>query len=278
MGAGGEEEDGVHKALGGRLALRGLSGGRPRPAAPAERLSGGRDLRAVPLEVEERLLEAVVGEGGAGRRPGQDGGGSPRPEPLRQLLLEAGPGVGSRRAEAATPRGPAAPPERVEEPEGPAEAGQAEAAAQVVEEPQGAALEPRPPPRAGRVQQEHHAVGARHDARPPPHRRPNGRPRRARGPRQATPAAITRYNCWRPRRAAPSLAAAEGPPPHSLRSPLGRRGGRGVARLRNAAPALAAGGGRKGGGAPAVRAALSADWPAAACVRGSAAFHWPGSV
>lgn len=86
MGTGGEEEDGVHKALGGRLALRGLAGGQPRPPAPAERLGGGRDLRAVPLEVEEGLLEAVVGEGGAGRRPGQDGGRSPRPEPLRSSL------------------------------------------------------------------------------------------------------------------------------------------------------------------------------------------------
>lgn len=225
-GARGEEEDGVHKALEGRLALRGFSGGQPRPPAPAERLGGRRDLRAVPLEVEERLLQAVVGEGGAGRRPGQDGGGSPRPEPLRQLLLEAGPGAGPRRAEAAAPRGPAAAPERVEEPEGPAEAGQAEAAAQVVEEPQSAALEPLPPAGAGRVQEEHHAVGARHGARslsrhlttarrpPPPRARPAG-PVKARPP----PSPGTTAGALASRALIGCLRA---PAPSGPRSPLGR--------------------------------------------------------
>lgn len=208
MRTGGKEEDSVHKSLGGGLALGGLARGQARPPAPAERLGGGRDLRAVPLEVEERLLEAIVGEGGAGSRPGQDGGGSPRPEPLRQLLLEAGPGAGPRRAEAAAPRGPTATPERVEEPEGPAEAGQAEAAAQVVEEPQGAALEPRPLARPGRVQQEHHAVGARHGRLSTAQRPPAGPSER--GCRHRPGSLLAPWS------RASSLAAAERPPPPFL--------------------------------------------------------------
>lgn len=51
-----------------------------------------------------------------------------------------------------------------------------------------------------------------------------------------------------------------------------------MVRLRNAAPALAVGGGGKGEAAPAVRAVLSAYWPAVTCVRSRTAFHWRVSV
>lgn len=144
-----EEEHGVHEAVArGKLPAS--------PAAPAGRFGGGRDFGAVPLEVEERFLQAAVREGEAGRRAGQRGG-APSSQPFRQLVLEARPGPGCRRTEAAAPRGPAATPEGVEEAVGPAQAGQAEAAAQVVEDAQGAQLQPLPLPRAGGVQQEHGA-------------------------------------------------------------------------------------------------------------------------